>query len=84
VRQIQCFKRVPARMHLPDLGRPWAAIFVWPVPTAFDLLALNGREARPRPLTDRQACLQALLERSERRDADASRLRILTSLGTYG
>lgn len=52
MRQIQCFKRVPARMHLPDLGRPWAAIFVWPVPTAFDLLALNGREARPRPLTE--------------------------------
>jgi len=84
VRQIQCFKRVPARMHLPDLGRPWAAIFVLRFQQHSTCLRSTVAKLARGRLLRRQACLQALLERSERRDADPWRLRILTSLGTYG
>jgi len=46
-----------ARLHMR-----WArsgTVHLW----AFDLLALNGRDGRPRPLVKRQARLQALLSR---------------------
>jgi bifunctional non-homologous end joining protein LigD len=46
-----------ARLHV-RWTRP-GTIHLW----AFDLLAINGQDLRPRPLVKRQARLQALLER---------------------
>jgi bifunctional non-homologous end joining protein LigD len=46
-----------ARLHV-RWTRP-SAIHFW----AFDLLAFNGRDLRSQPLVERQACLQAFLER---------------------
>jgi bifunctional non-homologous end joining protein LigD len=46
-----------ARLHV-RWTRP-GSIHLW----AFDLLALNGQELRPRPLVKRQECLRVLLER---------------------
>ena len=46
-----------ARLHV-RWTRP-STIHLW----AFDLLAFNGRDLRPQPLMERQARLQALLER---------------------
>jgi len=57
VRQIQCFKRVPARMHLPDLGRPWAAIFVLRFQQHSTCLRSTvAKLARGRLLIDRRVC----------------------------